>query len=113
METFFVVLRALIPFTGVFFVIGFTYIMNRKICGKYLRDKYSVPFLEKWLPEARLNMFDTTIIQHKTGDMDLGYITTCNQIFAKWRMRGVGRFPKWSKAHRMIEAKRRELILKV
>lgn len=74
--------------------------------GKFLSDRETVPYLEKYLPTSNLNRFGNKMLSGMPEFIADIYPPLCS----KWYINNYGQIPRWSKAHKLIEKRHKELL---
>ena len=88
--------------------------MNYKLRGPYIRDKYTQKFLNDYLTQFTLNSLDDDLMSPPFQMMIMGsrplYIARSRTgLLSKWRINGVGRIGRWTKAHKRLNNYHRQL----
>lgn len=77
------------------------------VLGYFLSDKKWFNLVESMLQTSTLNKFDSSIISvNGTFITNISFPITC-----KYYISGEGRIPRWSKMHKLIKNKHKELLL--
>jgi hypothetical protein len=121
MEMFYYFIESLARYAGLIMMIvvwGIVMpIMFRRQRGPMLRDKYSVPFLKSHLREYQMAKWDSNLLIHDGKDFTVAteyYIQRDRMGFlSQWRIRNIGRVPRFSKAERMLNSYHGELKYKI
>lgn len=87
------------------FFVYTNYLTNRRIHGRYIKDKYAVKFLQDHLQGYEYNGGESfpkpSYFQGVNPVPFIGKTHAC--LFSKWKINGYGRIRRFSRAHYMIE----------
>jgi hypothetical protein len=90
----------IIPLVVVTVFIFSAELSSRMVYGRYLPDSETLPYLEKNENQYMANGTSQGLIH----GFRIPYIgAMALDPFSKWHIHGIGRIPRWSKAHKVVE----------